>query len=168
MEEGSETKVPDKSQYQDMLKSLDGLVDETLQILELNNEEGNIIGEVCETVRMMLTQLKTSVTVSPSLLGPEGDVKRAVLGHDGRITITHKDDEVEYKALTDFRSGKLMEILGDVFPKLKSATSDYRKTIEERLTVYRAASKKMKKIDQALKEEEKTTMDDLQPVAKVK
>ena len=168
MEEASEAKVSNKSQQQEMLKSLDSLLDETLQVLELNNEEGNVMGEICETTKMMLSQLKTSITISPELLGLSDDVKRAILGHDGRITIMRTDKEVEYKQLTDFRPNKLMGILNDIFPKLKNATEDYRKIIEERLTVYRVANNKMKKIDSALKEEQKITMDDLQPMAKFK
>ena len=168
MEEASEAKVSNKSQQQEMLKSLDSLLDETLQVLELNNEEGNVMGEICETTKMMLSQLKTSITISPELLGISDDVKRAILGHDGRITIMRTDKEVEYKQLTDFRPNKLMGILNDIFPKLKNATEDYRKIIEERLTVYRVANNKMKKIDSALKEEQKITMDDLQPMAKFK
>ena len=168
MEEASEAKVSNKSQQQEMLKSLDSLLDETLQVLELNNEEGNVMGEICETTKMMLSQLKTSITISPELLGLSDDVKRAILGHDGRITIMRTDKEVEYKQLTDFRPNKLMGILNDIFPKLKNVTEDYRKIIEERLTVYRVANNKMKKIDSALKEEQKITMDDLQPMAKFK
>ena len=168
MEEASEAKVSNKSQQQEMLKSLDSLLDETLQVLELNNEEGNVMGEICETTKMMLSQLKTSITISPELLGISDDVKRAILGHDGRITIMRTDKEVEYKQLTDFRPNKLMGILNDIFPKLKNVTEDYRKIIEERLTVYRVANNKMKKIDSALKEEQKITMDDLQPMAKFK
>ena len=168
MEEASEAKVSNKSQQQEMLKSLHSLLDETLQVLELNNEEGNVMGEICETTKMMLSQLKTSITISPELLGLSDDVKRAILGHDGRITIMRTDKEVEYKQLTDFRPNKLMGILNDIFPKLKNATEDYRKIIEERLTVYRVANNKMKKIDSALKEEQKITMDDLQPMAKFK
>lgn len=168
MEEVSEAKVSNKSQQQEMLKSLDSLLDETLQVLELNNEEGNVMGEICETTRMMLSQLKTSITISPELLGLNDDVKRAILGHDGRITIMRTDKEVEYRQLTDFRPNKLMGILNDIFPKLNNATEDYRKIIEERLMVYRVANNKMKKIDLALKEEQKVTMDDLQPMAKFK
>jgi len=167
MEEVSEEKISNKSQEQEMLKSLDGLLDETLQILEINNEENNTTGEICETVKMMLLQLRASITISPELLDSSGDVKRASLGYDGRITITHRNNEVEYKQLNDLRPSKLMEILNDVFPKLKNATSDYRKTIEERLTVYRTANNKMKKIHDVLKEEQKTTMDDLQPIARL-
>lgn len=168
MEEISEAKVSNKSQQQEMLKSLDSLLDETLQVLELNNEEGNVMGEICETTKMMLSQLKTTITISPELLGLSDDVKRAILGYDGRITIMRTDKEVEYRQLTDFRPNKLMGILNDIFPKLKNATEDYRKIIEERLMVYRVANNKMKKIDPALKEEQKVTMDDLQPMAKFK
>lgn len=168
MEEVSEAKVSNKSQQQEMLKSLDSLLDETLQVLELNNEEGNVMGEICETTKMMLSQLKTTITISPELLGLSDDVKRAILGYDGRITIMRTDKEVEYRQLTDFRPNKLMGILNDIFPKLKNATEDYRKIIEERLMVYRVANNKMKKIDPALKEEQKVTMDDLQPMAKFK
>jgi hypothetical protein len=116
---------------------------------------------------MMLLQLRASITIAPELLGSSADVKRASLGYDGRITITRRDNEVEYRQLNDFRPSKLMEILNDVFPKLKNATVDYRKIIEERLTVYRTANNKMKKIHDVLKEEQKTTMDDLQPIAKL-
>jgi len=165
--EVSEEKTSNKSQQREMLKSLDGLLDETLQILEINNEESNTTGEICETVKMMLLQLRASITISPELLGSSVDVKRASLGYDGRITITRRDNEVEYKQLNDLRPSKLMEVLNDIFPKLKNATEDYRKIIEERLTVYRAANNKMKKIHDVLKEEQKTTMDDLQPIAKL-
>ncbi len=160
MSEESETKVSNKFQSSDMLKSLDHLVDETMQILEFNSEEENVIGEICETIGMMLTQLKSTVKISPALLGPSNVVKRAVLGQDGRITITYSDDEVLYRKLTDFRPSMLMLILNDLFPRLKDTMADYRKTIEERLTVYRTARKKLKKIETVLKQEQKASMED--------
>ena len=154
-----ESKVP-KVQSTDMLKSLDSLVDEALQICEFNNEEENTVVEISETIGMMLMQLKTYVKITPSLLGPGDSIKRAVLGQDGQIVITYSDDQVAYKKLADFHSSMIMEILNDVFLKLKNASTDYRKTLEERLSVYRAANKKLKKIDQVLKAEEKVSTDD--------
>ena len=62
--QSSEPKVSNV-QSSDMLKSLDGLVDEALQICEFNNEEENTIEEISETVAMMLMQLKTSVKINP-------------------------------------------------------------------------------------------------------
>ena len=161
MPEEGETKVSNIFQYSDILKPLDGLVDQALQICEFNSEEENTIREICETVGMMLTQLKTSVKISPSLLGPANSVKRAVLERDGRIMITYNDDQVDYKRLTDFRPSILMEILNDVFLKLKDATTDYRKKVEERLSVYRTANKKLKKIDAVMKEEQKVRIEDI-------
>ncbi len=161
MPEEGETKVSNKFQYSDILKSIDGLVDQALQICEFNSEEENNVREICETVGMMLTQLKTSVKISPSLLGPTNTVKRAVLERDSTIMITYSDDQVEYKKLTDFRSSILMEILNDVFLKLKDATTDYRKKVEDRLSVYRAANKKLKKIDHVMKEEQKVSVEDV-------
>ncbi len=144
----------------DMLKSLDGLVDEALQICEFNNEEENTVVEISETIGMMLMQLKTYVKITPTLLGPGDSIKRAVLGQDGQIMITYNDDQVAYKKLTDFHSSMIMEILNDVFMKLRNASTEYRKTLEDRLSVYRAANKKLKKIDQVLKAEEKVSTDD--------
>ena len=161
MSEESENKISNKFQPSDMLKSLDSLVEEALQVCEFNGEEANTIAQICETVGMMLTQLKTSVKISPSLLGPKDNVKRAVLGQDGRIMITYSDDEVEYKKLTDLRSSTLMLILGDVFPKLKDTMNSYKKVLEERLSVYRTANKKMRKIEHALKEEQNPGMEDV-------
>jgi len=158
--QSSEPKVS-KVQSGDMLKSLDGLVDEALQICEFNNEEENTIGEISETVAMMLMQLKTSVKITPSLLGPGDSIKRAVLGQDGQIVITYSDDQVAYKKLADFHSSMIMEILNDVFLKLKNASTDYRKTLEDRLSVYRSANKKLKKVGQVLKAEEKVSTDDM-------
>jgi len=161
MAQESEIKVPKQFQNSDMLKSLESLVDETLQIYEFNSEEENTIGEICDTVGMMLTQLRTSITISPGLLGPNNNVKRALLGQDGQIMVTYRDEEVEYKKLTDYRSSMLMDILNDVFPKLKDAAADYKKTLEERLSVYRTANKKMKKIEQVMKEEQKANLEDI-------
>ncbi|MFY3742175.1 MAG: hypothetical protein HMLIMOIP_002639 [Candidatus Nitrosomirales archaeon] len=161
MPEESEIKVSNKFQPSDMLKSLDSLVDETLQICEFNSEEDTAVKDICETIGMMLTQMKTSVKITPSLLGPSTNVKRAVLGQDGQIMLTYSDDQVEYKKLTDYHSSILGEILNDVFLKLKNATTEYRKTLEGRLSVYRSASKKLKKIDQVLKEEQKISTEDI-------
>jgi len=158
--QSSESKVS-KVQSTDMLKSLDSLVDEALQICEFNNEEDNTVEEISETIGMMLMQLKTYVKITPSLLGPGDSIKRAVLGQDGQIMITYNDDQVAYKKLTDFHSSMIMEILNDVFVKLKNASTDYRKTLEDRLSVYRAANKKLKKIDQVLKAEEKISTEDM-------
>jgi hypothetical protein len=157
--QSSESKIS-KEQSSDMLKSLDGLVDEALQICEFNNEEENTVVEISETIGMMLMQLKTYVKITPTLLGPGDSIKRAVLGQDGQIMITYNDDQVAYKKLTDFHSSMIMEILNDVFLKLRNASTDYRKTLEDRLSVYRAANKKLKKIDQVLKAEEKVSTDD--------
>ncbi len=161
MSDESETKVSNKFQSSDMLKVLDSLVDETLQIVEFNNEEGNAVQEICETIEMMLTQMKTSIKVSPALLGPNNNVKRAVLGQDGKIMITYRDDEVEYKKLTDFHPSMLTEILNEVFLKLKEATGDYRKIVEERVSVYRTANKKLKKVESILKEDQKISEEDI-------
>jgi hypothetical protein len=152
MTDESEIKVSNKFQYSDMIKSLDALIDETVQICEYNSEEDNAKEEICDTVQLMLKQLKTSVKISPSIIAGNNNVKHAVLDQDGKVMITYNDDEVEYKKLSDFRSALLMEILSDVFPKLKTSIAHYRKTIEERLTVYRSANKKMKKIDHVLKQ----------------
>ena len=157
----SEPKVENKPQSSDMLKSLDSLVEETLQICEFNSEEENTIGEISETISLMLSQLKTSVKISPTLFGPGDTVKRAVMGKDGQIMITYSDDQVAYKKLADFPSNMIVEILNDIFLKLRNASADYRKTLEERLTVYRSASKKLKKIDQVLKEEEKVSAEEM-------
>ncbi|MEM2760868.1 MAG: hypothetical protein QXU32_00260 [Nitrososphaerales archaeon] len=161
MSEESESKVSNKFQPSDMIKSLDSLVQEVLQIYEFNTEEQDSIEKICETIGMILTQLKTTVKVSTLLLGPKDDVKKAVLLQDGRIMITYNDDEVVYKKLADLRSGTLMLILNDVFPKLKDAMSAYKKVLEERLSVYREANKKMKKIEQVFKEEQKPSMEDV-------
>jgi len=161
MSQESEIKVSNKVQNSDILKSLESLVDETLQIYEFNSEEENVIGEMCETIALMLTQFRTSVTIAPSLLGSNNNVKRAVLGQDGRVMITYRDDEVEHKQLTDFRASLLMDIFNDIFPKLKDAAADYRKTIEGRLSIYRTANKKMKKIEHVMKEEQKASMEDI-------
>src|SRR3989337_81009 len=104
MPEESEIKVSNKFQPSDMLKSLDSLVDETPQICEFNSEEDTTIKDICETIGMMLTQMRTSVKITPSLLGPSTNVKRAVLGQDGQIMLTYSDDQVEYKKLTDYHS----------------------------------------------------------------
>jgi hypothetical protein len=154
--EPKDSRVPSS----DMLKSLDSLVDEALQICEFNNEEENTVGEISETIGMMLMQLKTYVKITPTLLGPGDSIKRAVLGQDGQIMITYNDDQVAYKKLTDFHSSMITEILNDVFMKLRNASTEYRKTLEDRLSIYRAAHKKLKKIDQVLKAEEKVSTDD--------
>ncbi len=157
----SETKVPNKLQNPEMLNSLESLVDETLKIYEFINEEENTVGEVCDTIGMMLTALKTSVAISPALVGPTNSVKRAVLGQDGQIMIAYLDGEVQYKKLAELRSSTLMDILNDIFPKLRDAAVAYKKVLEERLSVYRTASKKMKKMEQVLKEEQKASMEDI-------
>lgn len=161
MTQESEIKVSSKFQNSEMLKSLEGLVDEALQVYEFNNEEENAIGEICDTIGMMLTQMKTSISISPDLLAPNNTAKRAILGQNGQIMLMYRDDEVEYKRLKDFRSGILVDILNDLFPKLKESAVEYRKNLEERLSLYRATSKKMKKIDKVFAEERKIGMEDI-------
>ena len=161
MTQESEIKLPTKFQNSDMLKSLESLVDETLQIYEFNTEEEGTIEEICDTIGMMLAQLRTSISISPNLLGPNDIIRKAVLGQNGQLMVTYRDDEVEYKRLTDYRASMLMDILNDIFPKLKHAATDYKKTLEERLSLYRAANKKMKKIDRIFKETQKSSIDDV-------
>lgn len=161
MAQESEVKVPSKFQNSDMLKSIEGLVDETLQVYEFNNEEENAINEICDTIEMMLAQMKTSISISADLVAPNNTAKKALLGQNGQIMVTYRDDEVEYKRLADFRSTTLIDILNDLFPKLKDAAVDYRKNLEERLSLYKATSKKMKRIEKIFSEERKIGMEDL-------
>ena len=170
---GSEIKVSSKyqkeqevkpaSKYQDgdILKSLDSLVDETLQVYEYNGQEDAALKEICDTVAMMLTQMKTAISISAVLVGPNNTVKRAILGQNGQVMIVYRDDEVEYRSLVDFRPSILIEIFNDIFPKLKEAAIEYRKHLEERLTLYRTTNKSFKKIEKVLEDSKQITMEDL-------
>jgi hypothetical protein len=157
----SETKVTDNYESSDILKSLDSLVEETLQIFEFNEEEEVTIGQIFDTISVMLTQIKTNVPITPSLLGPGNSIKSAVLAQDGRLVLTYRDNEVRYRKISEFPPSVLLEIMADLFPKIKNAATMYKKNLEERLTFYRAANRRMKKIEKALKNDGKIRMEDL-------
>ena len=161
MTQESEIKIPSKYQSSDMLKSLESLVDDTLQVYEFNGEQEIAVSEICDTITMMLAQMKATVSISPGLVGPNNTVKRVTLGHNGRVVLTHRDDEVEYMRLKDFRPSLLVDILNDLFPKLKDVAVEYRKNLEERLSLYRAANKKLKQMEKLFTDESKIGLDDI-------
>ncbi len=97
-------------EFDDVLKSTDLLVDESVQIYELESEKGNVIDELYYSLKVITEFLGFSVELSPKIFNEAEDTK-ITLTPSLDIVIKKTNGKVEQKRLDEFSTKKIAEIL---------------------------------------------------------
>ena len=132
-------------EFDEVLKSTDLLVDESVQIYELESEKGNVIEELYNTLKVITEFLGFSVDLPPKIFNEEEESK-ITLTPSLDIVIKKSNGKVKIKRLDEFSTRKIAEILkNSIIPIIELCKNE--KIIQNKnITFIKAVTTKLEKI----------------------
>jgi hypothetical protein len=129
---------------QKLTEILESMTVETSQLNEAINEESKIIGEVCLSLKEVLTKLHVSFNIPPEDVPIKNGTKKAVLDEDCRLTFVYGNDEKHTAFLAEYPPQMVMAVLWAVIPELAKAVTIYRKRMNARANFFEKIKKELK------------------------
>lgn len=151
----------DVKEFDEVLKSTDLLVDESVQIYELESEKGNVIDELYNSLKIVTEFLGFSVDLSPKIFNEEDDAKITLTpGLD--IVIKKSNGKVDQKRLDEFSTKKIAEILqNSILPIIELCKNE--KIIQNKnITFLKSVTTKLEKIEKINSEANNPESDDVE------
>jgi hypothetical protein len=146
-------------EFDEVLKSTDLLVDESVQIYELESEKGNVIDELYNSLKVITEFLGFSVEL-PSLIFNEEESTKITLTPSLDIVITKPNGKIEQKRLDEFSTKKIAVILkNSIMPIIKLCKEE--KIIQNKnITFLKSVTTKLEKIKKINSESGKSEIKD--------
>lgn len=132
-------------EFDEVLKSTDLLVDESVQIYELESEKGNVIDELYNTLKVITEFLGFSVEL-PSKIFNEEDESKITLTPSLDIVIKKANGKVEMKRLDEFSTKKIAEILKNSILPIIELCKNEKIVQNKNITFIKAVTSKLEKI----------------------
>ena len=147
-------------EFDEVLKSTDLLVDESVQIYELENEKGNVIDELYNSLKVITEFLGFSVELPSKILNEEENTK-ITLTPSLDIVIKKANGKIEQKRLDEFSTKKIAEILKNTIMPIIELCKDEKIIQNKNITFLKAVTTKLEKIKKINSESTKSdTTDD--------
>ncbi len=147
-------------EFDEVLKSTDLLVDESVQIYELENEKGNVIDELYNSLKVITEFLGFSVELPSKILNEEENTK-ITLTPSLDIVIKKANGKIEQKRLDEFSTKKIAEILKNTIMPIIELCKDEKIIQNKNITFLKAVTTKLEKIKKINSESTKSdTADD--------
>ena len=147
-------------EFDEVLKSTDLLVDESVQIYELENEKGNVIDELYNSLKVITEFLGFSVELPSKILNEEENTK-ITLTPSLDIVIKKANGKIEQKRLDEFSTKKIAEILKNSIMPIIELCKDEKIIQNKNITFLKAVTTKLEKIKKINSESDKSdTTDD--------
>jgi hypothetical protein len=132
-------------EFDEVLKSTDLLVDESVQIYELESEKGNVIEELYNTLKVITEFLGFSVDLSPKIFNEEEDSK-ITLTPSLDIVMKKSNGKVTIKRLDEFSTRKIAEILKNSIMPIIELCKNEKIIQNKNITFIKAVTSKLEKI----------------------
>jgi len=132
-------------EFDEVLKSTDLLVDESVQIYELESEKGNVIDELYNTLKVLTEFLGFSVDL-PSKIFNEDENSKITLTPSLDIVIKKSNGKVETKRLDEFSTKKIAEILKNSIMPIIDLCKNEKIVQNKNITFIKAVTSKLDKI----------------------
>ena len=132
-------------EFDEVLKSTDMLVDESVQIYELESEKGNVIDELYNTLKVITEFLGFSVDLPPKIFN-EDDNSKITLTPSLDIVIKKPNGKVETKRLDEFSTKKIAEILKNSIMPIIELCKNEKIVQNKNITFIKAVTSKLDKI----------------------
>ena len=142
-------------EFDEVLKNTDMLVDESVQIYELENEKGNVIDELYNSLKIITEFLGFSVELPSKTFNEEDDTK-ITLTPSLDIIIKKANGKVEQKRLDEFSTKKIAEILKNSIMPIIELCKTEKIVQNKNITFLKAVTKKIEKIQKINSESNKT------------
>ena len=129
----------------EVIKTMETLIDEAVQVYELDKEKVNVIDELYNSLKVITSFLGFSVDLYPELLNlPPGS--RAVLTPSLDVVIIKPNFKSETKSLDQFSLEEVTNILRYGSPALISMAKADRMYKNRRISFLKSATAKLKKL----------------------
>lgn len=142
-------------EFDEVLKSTDLLVDESVQIYELESEKGNVIDELYNSLKIITEFLGFSVEL-PSKTFNEEDDTIITLTPSLDIVIKKSNGKVEQKRLDEFSTKKIAEILKSSIMPIIELCKNEKIVQNKNITFLKAVTKKIEKIQKINSDSDKS------------
>ncbi len=135
----------DIKEFDEVLKSTDMLVDESVQIYELESEKGNVIDELYNSLKVITEFLGFSVEL-PSKIFNEEENTKITLTPSLDIVIKKDNGKVLQKRLDEYSTKKIAEILKNSIMPIIELCKNEKVIQNKNITFLKAVSTKLEKI----------------------
>lgn len=142
-------------EFDEVLKSTDLLVDESVQIYELESEKGNVIDELYNSLKIITEFLGFSVELSPKIFN-EADDTKITLTPSLDIVIKKTNGKVEQKRLDEFSTKKIAEILKNSIMPIIELCKNEKIIQNKNITFLKSVTTKLEKIQKINAEKNNT------------
>ena len=132
-------------EFDEVLKSTDLLVDESVQIYELESEKGNVIDELYNSLKIITEFLGFSVDLPPKLFNEEENTK-ITLTPSLDIVIKKSNGKVIQKRLDEFSTKKISQILKNAITPIIELCKNEKIIQNKNITFLKAVTRKIEKI----------------------
>ncbi|MGD8918974.1 MAG: hypothetical protein PVJ16_08620 [Nitrosopumilaceae archaeon] len=132
-------------EFDEVLKSTDMLVDESVQIYELENEKGNVVDELYNSLKIITEFLGFSIEL-PSKIFNEPESTKVTLNPSLDIIIKKENGKIEQKRLDEFSTKKIAEILKDSIMPIIELCKNEKIIQNKNITFLKAVTGKLEKI----------------------
>lgn len=137
---GTETK-----EFDEVLKSTDLLVDESVQIYELESEKGNVVDELYNSLKVITEFLGFSIDL-PSKVFNESENTKITLTPSLDIIIKKENGKIEQKRLDEFSTKKIAQILKNSIMPIIELCKNEKIVQNQNITFLKAVTGKLDKI----------------------
>lgn len=132
-------------EFDEVLKSTDLLVDESVQIYELESEKGNVIDELYNSLKIITEFLGFSVDLPPKVFNEEDDTK-ITLTPSLDIVIKKSNGKIIQKRLDEFTTKKIAQILKNAIIPIIELCKNEKIIQNKNITFLKAVTRKIEKI----------------------
>ena len=133
------------NEFDEVLKSTDMLVDESVQIYELENEKGNVIDELYNSLKVITEFLGFSIEL-PAIIFNEPESTKVTLNPSLDIIIKKENGKIEQKRLDEFSTKNIAQILKDSITPIIELCKNEKVIQNKNITFLKAVTGKLEKI----------------------
>lgn len=147
----------DIKEFDEVLKTTDLLVDESVQIYELESEKGNVIDELYNSLKIITEFLGFSVDLPVNIFNEQDDAK-ITLTPSLDIVIKRANGKIEQKRLDEFSTKQISKILKNSIMPIIELCKKEKVIQNQNITFLKAVTKKLEKIEKINSESTKSEL----------
>lgn len=128
-----------------ILKQLDVLIDEAVQIYELENEKTNTVNDLFNSLKVVTQFLGFSVTIHPQIFSKPSDT-HVILTPSLEIIFLFSNGKSEVTRLDRLSPDVVSQCLDYLIPQLVEMIKREKSSLTEKMTFLRSATKRIQQI----------------------
>jgi len=129
-----------------MQESLKVLSEETLQLSELIWQEAKLTKEFCALLKQVLRQLNMSFNLPVNVFSQSAKLRQVILNSEAHLILINDKNEVESKALEDYPSNVVFNLVSFIVPELGKSLSFHRQRVSVRIEFFDRVNRELRNL----------------------